>query len=78
MNSKVAESMPSGPSSAAELVHADRYTDAVLVKNRATINGAIEIGRHPGVGQITMLAPLERLRCRGLLGFAQEQYDLQD
>ena len=31
------------------------------VRNRATINGAIEIGRAPGVIQVTFLAPLSRL-----------------
>jgi formamidase len=44
------------------------------VRNRATITGAIEIGRHPGVVQITFRAPVDRLRERGLLGYAQEQY----
>jgi acetamidase/formamidase len=46
------------------------------VKNRATITGAIEIGRHPGVVQVTFLAPLERLERRGLLPFVQDQYGL--
>ncbi len=36
------------------------------VRNRATVNGAVEIGRHPGVVQITFLAPLERLDACGL------------
>jgi acetamidase/formamidase len=44
------------------------------VKNRATIAGAIEIGRHPGVVQVTFRAPVERLQARGLLGYAIEQY----
>jgi formamidase len=44
------------------------------VKNRATITGAIEIGRHPGVVQVTFRAPLERLEGRGLLPFVQDQY----
>ncbi|MGB0097142.1 MAG: acetamidase/formamidase family protein [Solirubrobacteraceae bacterium] len=44
------------------------------VKNRATIAGAIEIGRHPGVVQVTFRAPVERLEARGLLGYAIEQY----
>jgi acetamidase/formamidase len=42
--------------------------------NRATISGAIEIGRHPGVVQVTFRAPVERLEARGLLGYAEEQY----
>jgi formamidase len=46
------------------------------VMNRATITGAIEIGRHPGVVQVTFLAPLPALEKAGLLQFAQEQYGL--
>jgi acetamidase/formamidase len=44
------------------------------VKNRATISGAIEIGRHPGVVQVTFRAPVERLQACGLLDYAVEQY----
>jgi hypothetical protein len=44
------------------------------VKNRATITGAIEIGRHPGVVQITFRAPLEALERRGLGAYVREQY----
>jgi acetamidase/formamidase len=44
------------------------------VKNRATISGAIEIGRHPGVIQVTFRAPTDRLEARGLLTYAVEQY----
>jgi formamidase len=44
------------------------------VRNRATIAGAIEIGRHPGVVQVTFRAPADRLEARGLLGYAIEQY----
>jgi acetamidase/formamidase len=44
------------------------------VRNRATIAGAIEIGRHPGVVQVTFRAPADRLEARGLLGYAKEQY----
>lgn len=46
------------------------------VRNRATINGAIEIGRAPGVIQVTFLAPLSRLDAVGLGGYAREQYNL--
>jgi formamidase len=45
------------------------------VKNRATISGAIEIGRHPGVVQVTFRAPIEALERRGLAGYACEMYD---
>lgn len=46
------------------------------VKNRATITGAIEIGRHPGVVQVTFRAPLDRLKGKGLHLFARDQYGL--
>ena len=44
------------------------------VKNRATITGAIEIGRNPGVVQVTFRAPVDRLEAVGLLPFVQDQY----
>lgn len=44
------------------------------VRNRATITGAIEIGRHPGVVQVTLRAPVPMLERRGLAGLAREQY----
>ena len=46
------------------------------VRNRAAVNGAIEIGRAPGVIQVTFLAPLSRLDAVGLGGYAREQYNL--
>ena len=46
------------------------------VRNRATINGAIEIGRDPGVIQVTFLTPLSKLDAVGLGDFAREQYNL--
>lgn len=47
------------------------------VQNRATIAGAIEIGRHPGVVQVTFRAPADRLDACGLLSYASEQYGRQ-
>ena len=44
------------------------------VMNRATISGAIEIGRAPGVVQVTLRAPLQALAACGLDGLAREQY----
>lgn len=44
------------------------------VMNRATVTGAIEIGRHPGVVHVTFRAPVDRLEARGLLAYAREQY----
>ena len=46
------------------------------IRNRATVNGAIEIGRAPGVIQVTFLAPLSRLDAAGLGQYAREQYGL--
>jgi len=46
------------------------------VRNRATITGAIEIGRLPGVVQVTFLAPLKKLEDAGLISIVREQYDL--
>ena len=44
------------------------------IRNRATITGSIEIGRHPGVVQVTFLAPSAKLDELGLLDFANDQY----
>ena len=44
------------------------------VMNRATVTGAIEIGRHPGVVQVTFQAPVKALEERGLAVYAREQY----
>jgi formamidase len=46
------------------------------VRNRATITGAIEIGRLPGVVQVTFLAPLKKLDDAGLISIVREQYDI--
>jgi formamidase len=46
------------------------------VRNRATITGAIEIGRLPGVVQVTFLVPLKKLEDAGLLSIVREQYDI--
>jgi formamidase len=46
------------------------------VRNRATITGAIEIGRAPGVVQITFRVPLARLEKLGLLPLVRDQYGL--
>lgn len=55
---------------AADLLH----MSVEEVRNRATITGAIEIGRHPGVVHATLLVPEERLQTLGLLAIAQRQY----
>jgi len=44
------------------------------VMNRATITGAIEIGRAPGVVHVTFRAPVTALEAAGMLGYAMEQY----
>ena len=47
--------------------------DVPEVRNRATITGAIEIGRAPGVVQVTFRAPVDRLP-EGLRELARTQY----
>src|SRR4051812_1172539 len=44
------------------------------VMNRATITGAIEIGRAPGVVQVTFRTPIAALEAANLLTYAIEQY----
>jgi acetamidase/formamidase len=44
------------------------------IRNRATITGSIEIGRAPGVVQVTFLAPSEKMGELGLLGLANDMY----
>jgi acetamidase/formamidase len=44
------------------------------VMNRATIAGAIEIGRAPGVVQVTFRAPVAALESAGLRRYADELY----
>jgi formamidase len=44
------------------------------VMNRATIAGAIEIGRAPGVVQVTFRAPASGLEAAGLKTYAEELY----
>jgi formamidase len=46
------------------------------VKNRATITGAIEIGRHPGIIQVTLRVPVSRLEQLGLLRLAEQLYGI--
>lgn len=46
------------------------------VKNRATINGAIEIGRAPGTVTVTFLAPIDTLKKAGLYEIIEEHYGL--
>jgi acetamidase/formamidase len=46
------------------------------VKNRATVAGAIEIGRAPGVVMVTFRCPVDRLERIGLMPFVRQQYSL--
>lgn len=46
------------------------------VRNRCTITGSVEIGRLPGVVQLTMLAPLDRLDAIGIGALARQHYGL--
>ncbi|AXH00797.1 acetamidase/formamidase family protein (plasmid) [Deinococcus wulumuqiensis] len=47
------------------------------VLNRATITGGIDIGRHPGVVTVTLLAPTETLRKRGVWELVRAHYNLE-
>ena len=44
------------------------------VRNRATIAGAVEIGRLPGFVQLNLMAPRERLADLGILHLVEAQY----
>lgn len=44
------------------------------VKNRATVSGAVEIGRLPGFVQLNVLAPAEKLERLGIADLVREQY----
>jgi acetamidase/formamidase len=46
------------------------------VRTRCTFTGGVEIGRLPGVVQLNMLAPMERLEAQGLAHLVREQYGL--
>jgi acetamidase/formamidase len=46
------------------------------VRTRCTFTGGVEIGRLPGVVQLDMLAPMDRLEEQGLAHLVREQYDL--
>ncbi|MFD1394356.1 acetamidase/formamidase family protein [Kroppenstedtia eburnea] len=46
------------------------------VLNRATITGAIQIGRHPGVVTVTFLVPIPKIKEMGILDLVEEQYGM--
>jgi len=46
------------------------------VRGRCTFTGGVEIARLPGVVQLSMLAPMEKLEAVGLTGTVRAQYDL--
>jgi acetamidase/formamidase len=74
----------SGPDLNAATERALKRTAALLrmsvdeVKNRVTISGSVEIGRAPGLVLVTLLAPMERLRTRGLAELVEKQYGLSN
>jgi hypothetical protein len=45
------------------------------VRARCTFSGGVEIARLPGVVQLSMLAPMDRLEAVGLADVVREQYD---
>ena len=60
------------------LARAAKLLDVTVaeIRNRATVNGAIEIGRAPGVIHVTFLAPLKKLDAVGLGDYARELYKI--
>lgn len=46
------------------------------VRGRCTFTGGVEIGRLPGVVQLNMLAPMDRLEDRGIAHLVRHQYGL--
>jgi formamidase len=46
------------------------------VRNRCTITGGVEIGRLPGVVQLTMLVPMDTLDAIGIGLYVRQQYGL--
>ncbi|MGM0606281.1 MAG: acetamidase/formamidase family protein [Halobacteriota archaeon] len=46
------------------------------VRSRCTFTGGVEIGRLPGVVQLSMLAPMDVLADRGMAHLVREQYGL--
>jgi formamidase len=49
-------------------------TDVLEIKNRCTITGSIDVGRHPGVVTVTFLAPSRYLDKTGLTEIVREHY----
>ena len=45
------------------------------LRNRCTFTGGVEIGRLPGVVQLHLLAPMERLEAAGIDHLVREQYE---
>lgn len=64
------EAIENGLGRAARLLQ----TSLEEIKNRCTINGAIRIGRAPGVITATFLAPVDKLKKLGLYALVKEQY----
>jgi acetamidase/formamidase len=46
------------------------------IRTRCTFTGGVEVGRLPGVVQLTMLAPMDILEEQGLASLVRSQYDL--
>lgn len=53
-----------------------RSVTTAEVRNRCTITGGIEIGRLPGVVQLTMLVQLDRLDALGIGTYVRRHYGL--
>ncbi len=46
------------------------------VRTRSTFTGGVEVGRLPGVVQLNMLVPMDKLEELGMAHLVREQYDL--
>jgi len=46
------------------------------IRTRCTFTGGVEVGRLPGVVQLTMLAPMDVLEARGIAHLVRDQYGL--
>jgi acetamidase/formamidase len=57
---------------AAEVLH----MTLAEVRNRCTITGGVEIGRLPGVVQLNMLVPMDKLDAIGIGSYVRQQYGL--
>ena len=56
--------------------HLPMHMTTAEVRNRCTITGGVEIGRLPGVVQLNMLVPMDKLDAIGIGTYVRQQYGL--